>query len=267
MRDTRQAVRELWRRTRSTGFVGGLAALVVSTGWFVRIEPAPYEYGMLLLLPLSIRVLTFPRPLLPTGILWGVFAFFSVLSLGWARDLLLGGVYLAKTLYLMTTGLLLVGILCRTGEGGARRLWGAYFVSALVGSWVAWLGMVGVPGFQWATFGGRAEIRALSGFKDPNVYAAFCLPAMLYGIDRLLHAKNSRVVLAWAGGVGLVGAGLVLAASRAAILGVLISCVLYALLTGLQAWRRTLQRGMGVHPQLRTGVRGRIGKVRERDRR
>jgi len=217
-----------------------VVGVVIASSIFVRIEPAPCDYAMAVLVPLTFvfGLLDFPKALcLPIATL-GSFLLFNGVSLLRAGDLLYSARYAFITTYLVVSGLFFAGLVAHYRDRALRWLWRGYVAGGLLAAALGWLGVIGAPYCERFVWG---ELRAVAGFKDPNVYGAFLVPAVLFALQRLRWSRGRTEFLAWSPAFGLMVAGQVLSQSRAGWLNLLVATVSYAALSGDIHWS-TLKR-------------------------
>jgi O-antigen ligase len=208
-----------------------IAGVLVGAGGFVRIEPAPYDIGIVLLMGVTaaVRLWRFPWEARVAYLGAGIFVLSHIFPPvnGSVDSLYRYWRFTGITLYLLATWVFFVAYIGRYGDGGRRAVWSGYFIGAVTSSALGVLGAVGLFGLRdLFTYGGY---RAMAWFKDPNVFAAFLVGPCIYGMDRCLVARRITFAL-WLCGFVLVQLGLVLALSRAAWLGALVAFVVYGVL-------------------------------------
>lgn len=202
-----------------------MLAVTVATGAIVRIEPAPYDLlmvvtlglGPLLLWPSSRASLALP------GLLAALLLLANGLSLVLAPDLGHSLRFFGVTAYLMASALLLAGWLDRGGPPLLRTILHAYALAALLGGAAAVAAYFGlVPGASLML--PKARLQGL--FKDPNVFGAFMVPAVVLSVSRLTQAREGRLGWAAVFGVGLLS--VLLSYSRGAWINLAIALLTYA---------------------------------------
>lgn len=178
--------------------------LAVFSGAIVLSEPAPTDVlclGLIALLPLA-GLQRYDRLLLWYLALWLLVAAGALLAAGTSNEIGRSATHAMVTLYLCVFSAVLAAfVAAKPGEHGTLVL-KAYLTAALV---AASAGLVGyfdaLPGtFDLFTLFGRAA----GTFKDPNVFGAFLVPAVLFVLHLALARPTSR-------SAGPLAAGLLLA--------------------------------------------------------
>lgn len=198
----------------------------------VRVEPAPVDAVFALLIAATFAV-GHVRPRVPSfvAVPLALFALVTLISINSAPDLHRALKFEFITLYMLALAVWL-------SWAFVRRDWAhvaikTYLVVAIVsgalGPIALYLPLPGSNTFLY--FNTRAE----GLFKDPNVYAAFLVPAAIILLEevtapRLLAWRRSRVIAAF----GVVSIGVVVAYSRAAWLNFALAV---AILVFIQATR------------------------------
>ncbi|MGM8836951.1 hypothetical protein [Thermus sp. 93170] len=107
-----------------------------------------------------------------------------------------------------------------------------YFVGALLFSLLGIFAFLGMPGLESLLWGGS---RLVGLFKDPNVFGAFLVPALLFSL-----AESSRRKPLWLLGFLLLLAALLLSLSRGAWVNFLVALVAWTFLRPKARWPLTL---------------------------
>jgi len=218
-----------------------IASVVIASSVFVRIEPAPYDYAMAVLVPFTFvfGLLDYFRKVLclPIAML-GFFLLFNGVSLLHAEHLVYSARYAFITTYCVVSSLFFAGLVLHYRDRGLKWFWRGYVAGGVLASALGWLGVVGAPYCERFVWGG---VRAVAGFKDPNVYGAFLVPAILFALQSLRWSRSRTKFLVWSTAFGLMVAGHVLSQSRAGWLNLLVATVTYAALSGGIYWS-TLKR-------------------------
>ena len=229
------------RRERELGvWLGGSVTLVMLTGFFVRVEPAPYDVLMGILV--CVGVLGSWR-YLSVHLLWpsmGVAAFMmaNLISLAECVDMDAAGRYLAITLYLCATWFGLVALLRRHKHQLAERILTGNVLAVLVAALTGILAYIELmPSSLELMFVGRVR----GFFKDVNVFGAFLVPGVVFAT--LSFATHGRRIVMWL--VLLVGGiGVLLSYSRGAAVNLVVALTLLASL-------RIIGGGRGLAPRIR----------------
>ncbi len=205
---------------QAIGLPAGVARLQLAALWlvgfagaFVRWEPAPYEFVVVLAMflfaitGLKLRAAHLPLLILLIGttVAYGI-SVVPVLDREGAAQ------WSAVSSFLAITSLFFAAILVEDTDRRLHSLLAGYIASAVVVSLfaiVTWARLI--PGSELFILNGRA----LGTFKDANVFGPFLiLPAMVI-IDRML-ARQYRSLIINGGIVLLIGAALLLGFSRGA---------------------------------------------------
>jgi len=206
---------------------------------FVRVEPAPFDLLVLVLLALGLLTGRLRYPAFSSGPgvhlgLWGLglittLSATGVVPLGYSLR------FLVITFYALAL-CIFVRMYAMTPDA-ARKVIDGYVLSASASVLLSIVGLLGIGAApQWFTESG---LRAKGFFKDSNVFAAFLVPAVFFMVDRAVRTKFS-----WAGTLPRIALaclliiGTVLSFSRAAWGHLAISGLLYIVLLSWQAPRR-----------------------------
>lgn len=184
--------------------VRALVRLAIFSGAVVLSEPAPTDVlclGLTALLPLA-GMQRYGQLLLWYLALWLVVAAGALLAAGATGDIGRSAAHAAVTLYLCVFSAALAAFVATQPKEHATLILKAYLAAALVSAGAGLIGYFdGLPGsFEIFTKFGRAA----GTFKDPNVFGAFLVPAVLYALHLVLMRPLGR-------GIGLLGVGLALA--------------------------------------------------------
>lgn len=178
----------------STAFKVGLALvwLTMLSSGMVKIEPAPYDILMLVVLAcFALGGMRFSREMMPILVLLGLFMIFSAIGASQATiDISFAKRYILITLYLMLTVPTLISLVINYKMPMMKAIWSGYTASALISSA---LGVIGyfdlLPGaFETLTHSQRAS----GFFKDTNVFGPFVVPPILYYTYLVLTGHLSK---------------------------------------------------------------------------
>ncbi|MEN3011251.1 MAG: hypothetical protein ABDI20_09935 [Candidatus Bipolaricaulaceae bacterium] len=112
---------------------------------------------------------------------------------------------------------------------------------------LGYLAILEVPGFSiFKMVGAWGETRALAGFKDPNVYAAYLVPAILYSFHKLQFATRKLHVFSWSFVFGFLLANQFLGFSRAAYLNIFSASIIFCFLTKIYSANKLLRASIGL---------------------
>ncbi|MEM9591874.1 MAG: O-antigen ligase family protein [Pseudomonadota bacterium] len=189
--------------------------IVIATGCFVFVEPAPYDVllpGATIVIPIA-GLIALPRTLsvyllLVCGIVAG-----GYVASTQAGILDVPVRHVTITLYLALSSVVLVAFVAYNPLPHARLIMSAYLAAALVASIAALIGYFNVvPAFHdvLTEFG-----RARGTFKDANVLGAFLVPPALYALNGMLNARAPKALL-WSLALGILLLATLLTFSRGA---------------------------------------------------
>jgi hypothetical protein len=202
---------------------------------FVQVEPAPFDILVPILLVTGLvgRQLR-PRwsagvALIVVSVAWGL------LSLPWWEDIGRGARFLGITLYLCVTMLVMSW---NGGRAALRAFKNGYLIAAVAAVGVGFLALVWqnghtshllyrTPVLVWHPLAYRVQ----AFFKDPNVFGAFLVPAILISIDRAVRSSD-RGVKGAAGPVCMLLAcslGLLVSYSRGALINAVCAIAAYTI--------------------------------------
>jgi O-antigen ligase len=196
---------EFWRN--------GVLWLLIASGWFVVVEPAPYELifvlAFFLFLPGGLRVPLVSLPLI---------VFLVLYNIGGALGLI-GAItdknaqwFIIISFYMAVTALFFC--FCVTADPVRRMdaIRSGFIVAGVLASITGIIGYFGFFGMHeaWAPIS-----RAQGTFKDPNVLATFLIPPFIFLAQDLLLGRAKRPILSL-GAILIIALGLFLAFSRGA---------------------------------------------------
>lgn len=215
--------------------------LLSALGAFIFIEPAPYDIlvAALVLVYFITGRARFPSHLLlPSALLW-VFLLTNLIPLlaYQDNDSSRAIFYGAVTFYLVVSWLFFAsapGLSCATTWDKVDIIFKGYLFGVIINI------LMGLPAFftQIPWYDVVIKYGRLKGFfKDPNVFAPYLVPVMLYSIYRISTSKGGRTQLTWLGVIIILTLGLLLAASRAAWLNAFVSVLLFCWI-GLRGGQR-----------------------------
>ncbi|MFM9942716.1 MAG: O-antigen ligase family protein [Hyphomicrobiaceae bacterium] len=221
---------------RSVAHVVSLALvwLTIFSGFFVVTEPAPFDalmLGLIVLLPI-VGLTRIDSAHLGYLFLWLAITACEFVASMLAVDLVPAIVHTVVSLYLCLASFVLAAFIARNPEAHGRLIVRAYIASALVGATLGIMGYFDLPAGASELF--TRHDRASAGFKDPNVYAPFLVPAMLYLLHHVLTRRFVGVVLSVIG-LGILGLAVLLSFSRGAWVNLVIGGMVYAWLAFVTA--------------------------------
>jgi hypothetical protein len=221
----------------------GLMALLMASGVFVSIEPAPFDVGAVLLgfVLLVTRQLKVPRI---TPVVFGLLAVFvasNFVSLVFAKDTPRAYVFLAVTLYLMAIWALVVAAVGKRSAQMTQAILVGYTLGAAVASATGIAAYLGAPVIGPLMVPNR---RLVGLFKDPNVYGAYMVPAAVFAFSQVVRLRKGQRV-AWLAVFGVCAGATFLSFSRGAWINLTVGLatffVLFTFADGLgRVWWRTV---------------------------
>ncbi|WP_297103811.1 O-antigen ligase family protein [uncultured Devosia sp.] len=203
-------------RSRAARALDWAVALWVFSGFFVFVEPSPYELTFLLVLAVSILAgLGLFRSTL--GLLGIILAFtpFALIAVFQVRHTSVTDalIFTLVTIFLLLTSYVAANYVAEKTVPRMRLVVAAYTVAAVLAAAIAILAYLRLmPASDLFLLYGRAR----ATFKDPNVFGPFLVLPAMYALQRLLLA-NSLKTMVLSGTVYLVlFVGVFVSFSRAA---------------------------------------------------
>lgn len=202
--------------------------IFVFSGWYVIVEPAPYEYlflvTLLLHVPAGLSIHRSASPLVLFLVLLLLGGFASLVPVIYQRDTTQ---YFLISLYMAMASIFVC--FCITADPVRRTMIirNAWICSAVVGATLGMIGYfkIGGMGEAWAP-----SWRAQGTFKDPNVLSTFLIPPAIFLIHGfLLGTQRHRILSAVA--LAIILAGIFLAFSRGAWINIIASIAMLFALT------------------------------------
>lgn len=190
--------------------------VTILSGFFVFVEPAPYEYLAIILMIACVAArVRFNRMILPMAALLmirdasGAMALLQILDYPDATH------FLATSFYLSLTAIMFACLFAQDSERRIATVRSAYIASAVLASLFGTIGFFDlyfqfIPGLEVFSLNDRA----VAGFKDPNVLGCFLLPPLMWLIEGVIVGNKVRIRSLLA--IVIVFVGLLLAFSRAA---------------------------------------------------
>ncbi len=217
-----------------------LVSLTIFSGFFVVFEPAPYDafmMGLMVLLP-TMGLATLNRPLLVYLVLWLLVVVFGFVACIAAKDPTIALPHMVVTLYLVLSSVVIAAFVAKRPQAHARRLFRATTAAALLAAVTGIAGYLELfPGAkEWFTLFDRAT----GSFKDPNVFAPFLVPPILFLLHQAL-SNRLRGVLMPIAGIGVLGTALLLSFSRGSWTNLVVGLAVYGslmMLTARSNWLR-----------------------------
>ncbi|WDR06060.1 hypothetical protein PSQ90_00930 [Devosia rhodophyticola] len=202
-------------RARAMRTLDLLVAFWIFTGGLVLVEPSPYEFSFLLVLPMAfiagIGLYRSTLGILAILMVFIPFALIASFQVNYA-DFMDAFVFVIVTIFMFLTSYFLANYLAEATLQRTRLIIRAYTGIALICSLIGILAYLGlIPGADLFVRYGRAK----ATFKDPNVYGPFLILPAAFALQRVLLARGSKSF--WAGMVYLVlFVGIFVSFSRAA---------------------------------------------------
>ena len=187
--------------------------LLIASGWFVVVEPSPYELifvlAFVLFLPGGLRVPLVATPLIVFLVLYNIGGALGLLGIIGDKD---ATWFIIISFYMAVTGLFFC--FCITADPVRRMdaIRSGFIVAGVLAATTGIIGYFGFFGMQeaWAPIS-----RAQGTFKDPNVLATFLIPPFIFLAQDLLLGRAKHPLLKLAAML-IITIGLFLAFSRGA---------------------------------------------------
>ena len=165
----------------------GALWLLTASSWVALIEPSPYEIAFLVVvLVFAVTGIRFSQRLLPLAFLLLAFNIGGLFSLiPWMSDP--DAVrFIAVSLYMMITAVVLAAIMADDALGRLETLRKGYLFATWCASIAALLGYFNVAGLgdSFTLYG-----RASGTFKDPNVLGPYLVLPIVFGIQHILIGR------------------------------------------------------------------------------
>jgi len=174
--------------------VNAAFAVFIFCGMMSLIEPSPYDFMALIVIPLwAIGGFSIHRSQVLILLLWCIFeaAGFAALLPYWnERDPWL---YQFQSLYLFVTVIFFTLFFAQRTVERVEICLNAYTASAIVAAIVGLIGYFDIAGFGAALT--TVEGRVSGTFKDPNVLGSYLIPATTFLLQRLLGGTTRRPLL------------------------------------------------------------------------
>ena len=211
-----------------------LVWLAVFAGFFVAFEPAPADalmLGLIVLLPV-VGLTAINGGHLAYLVLWLVVMGAGFVATGNALEPGTAAAHMAVSLYLCLFSFVIAAFVAKRPEAHARLVFRAYAAGAVVAA------LMGIAGYFDAVADARALFtvhqRAAGTFKDPNVFAQFLVPPLLYLLHEALTRRALKALLPVAA-AAVIGLALLLSLSRGAWIAFAIGLAIYVVLAFVTA--------------------------------
>lgn len=208
-----------------------LVWLAIFSGFFVVREPAPVDalmIGLTVLLPV-VGLTAINRAHLAYLALWA-----AVMATGFFAatlsdyDWTAATLHIAISVYLVAASFVIAAFVARNPDEHARLIFRASVAAALVA------GITGTIGYFDLIPGAKSFFtvhdRAAGSFKDPNVYAPFLIPPIMFLLNEALTRRLLTAAMALVA-IGVIGTGLLLSFSRGAWINLAIAIAVYGVLS------------------------------------
>ena len=168
------------RRPFAARLALALIWLGFATSGIVFAEPAPVDFILILMIGLlpAVGLAVMNGPLLVYLLLWLLVVAGGCLGAMAAFDLGVASKQVAITFYLSVSSVAIAGFVQRDPARHLGLIMNAYLLAALVATLAALIGYFDLVPALTDTF--TLYGRARGTFKDPNVYGAFVVPALVY---------------------------------------------------------------------------------------
>lgn len=211
-----------------------LVWVTVVSGAFVFAEPAPVDVltmGLIISLPV-VGLTYFNGGLKIFLAIWMVIAGCHVASIMLATHTGESLIYVAVSIYLFLTAAVFAAFVARRPKDHAQLIFSAYAAAAAIAAVAAIIGyfdLVPGAGEVFTKFG-----RASGPFKDPNVFGAFLVPAIVYALHTVLNGQGMQRAIMLAA-LGVMTLAILVCFSRGAWAAAVIAVVIYLALSFLTA--------------------------------
>jgi O-antigen ligase len=204
--------------------------IVFACSSIVLIEPAPFDVAMLMLcVYITMRGFRIPRQLNAPMSMLGFFLIANVLAAMLAEDPSITIRSLSIRTYLVISWFLLVCLLSSNPLRWLDIVWKGYTAAALVAVGWGFLEFLGL-----SLIGDSDPWRVQGPFKDPNVFAPFLVPPMIYAFHRIRTGPRVTKAL-YVGIAGAIGWGILVGFSRGAWVNLILAGSIFGCLSILVA--------------------------------
>ncbi len=187
--------------------------LMMASGWFVVIEPAPYEFlfvvTLVLMLPSGLKIHAAVIPMVLFLLAYNIGGVLSVIPVTGFPDT---KQFVIVSVYMATTAIFIANVLADDTMRRIAVIKNGYIFAAVIASLIGLIGYFDIGGTAatWAPIQ-----RAQGTFKDPNVMSTFIIaPAIFLMQDLFLGRQRWPIVSGFA--LLIIIAGLFFAFSRGA---------------------------------------------------
>lgn len=220
-----------------------LVWLTMAISGIVYFEPAPFDAMAMMLIPLLplLRVVRVTPSLVLFLGMWLVIIGCSMVAIFDAENTTKALKHQIITLYLAIAASVIAGFVAANPERHGRAVMSGYAMAALACAAAAIIGYKNLaPGAAdlFTEFG-----RGRGTFKDPNVYGAFLVPAILYALHNMMTRPPIRALVSLAI-VGFLMFGVLISYSRGAWANLALALSVFGYLTFVTA--PTVRRQLGL---------------------
>ena len=155
--------------------------LMMASGWFVVIEPAPYEFlfvtTLVLMLPSGLKIHAATIPMVLFLLAYNIGGGFSVLPVTGIPDT---KQFVIVSVYMATTAIFIANVVADDTERRIAVIKNGYIIAAVIASIIGLIGYFNIGGTaaSWAPIQ-----RAQGTFKDPNVMSTFIIAPAIFLIQ------------------------------------------------------------------------------------
>lgn len=214
--------------------------LTLATSSIVFIEPAPYDFLVVILLVTSLATgLRFPREVGVALLLLSCFVLGNLIAAVASADPATTIRSLSIRIYMVLAWCLFVSVIAANPVRMLHTIWLGYMVAAAIAA--AWAML---EYFDIISFGiEQPGFRAKGSFKDANVYAPFLIPVAIYALSRVANDEGGLRKLMYAALYLIMAFGVLLSFSRGAWLNFVISSATASILilVGMSGYRARLR--------------------------
>lgn len=201
--------------------------LALASSSFVLFEPAPFDAlmaGLLILLPLA-GLASLNKRLLLYFSLWMVIGAAGFVASTQSGDMSTSIKHTVISVFLTLGSILIAATIRNDPQNHARLVMSGLFVAMVLSAFLGAFGYLNlIPGgYELLTKFDRAK----AAFKDPNVYGAFLVPAIIYALHSMATARAGRALVHAAIGA-VVCLGVLVSFSRGAWFQAVLAILLYA---------------------------------------
>lgn len=202
--------------------------LMMAVSSIVFIEPAPYDFLLLMLFVLWFSIgLRIPREIAVPALILSFFVLGNLLGALVSGEPDITVRPLVIRIFMVVGWFFFVSIIVSDAERHMRIIWSGYSLAALMAA--AW-GCLEYYDYLPSFMAGDAFGRAKGPFKDANVFGPFLVPIALYLLSRLLRAPKKEVFTE-AAKLLVVAFGIMLSFSRGAWLNFSFALAVYMFLS------------------------------------